>query len=340
MIHQVPYEPILTIERSGFPEVEVEGVVFVSTLKGTEPETILSTGDCSKPLWTRSVLKPWQLMGNLNTLKKAYPELNERHYALMTASHVADVEHLCILRQIIEIGQVSETDLKCPPAKPSAPRFTSKMVNDGIASRALFNNCSGKHLGYLLYLKAHGLPLDNYLDAGGQQFIELIGFLSTLTRRKPDSFPHTTDGCQLPNYALSASEIANAYLNLINPGATHANEDLQKGEEFVSALFTAYPHLISGTDRLDTRIMKGEVANLIEGVSAVAKLGAEGLLAVGIKSNSRFPHGLGILIKLAFGPSERMLEIIFVEVMRRIGLADGAKKEEPLPPHIKRCYHI
>lgn len=340
MIHQVLYEPILTIERSGLPEVVVEGMVSVSTLKGNEPETILSTGNCSKPLWTRSVLKPWQLMGNLNTLKKTYPVLNERHYALMTASQVADVEHLCVLRQIIEIGQVNETDLKCPAAKPSAPRLASKIVNDGIASRALFNNCSGKHLGYLLYLKAHGLPLDNYLDADGQQFNELIGFLSTLTGRKPDSFPHTTDGCQLPNYALSASEIANAYLNLINPGATHESQDLKQREQFVSALFSSYPHLISGSERVDTRIMKGEVANLTEDLSFVAKLGAEGLLAVGIKSNSRFPHGLGILIKLGFGPSERMLEIIFVEVMRRIGLATGARKEEPLPPHIKRCYHI
>jgi len=317
-------------------------MVFVSTLKRGEPkqETILSTGNCTKPLWTRSILKPWQLMGNLKTLKKRYLELNERHYALMTASHVADVEHLSVLRQIIQIGQVSENDLQCPAARPSAPRLNSKTVNDGVQSRSLFHNCSGKHLGYLLYLKAHGLPLGNYLDAGGQQFKELIGFLSTLTGRKTDSFTPTTDGCQLPNYALSASEMAHAYLSLINPGATHANEDLKAREQFVSALFNTYPHLISGMERLDTRIMNGEVANLTEEVTAVAKLGAEGLLAVGIKSNRRFPHGLGILIKLASGPSERTLELIFIEVMRRIGLADGAKQEDPLPLHLKRCYHI
>jgi L-asparaginase II len=333
MIHQVNYEPILTIERSGLPEVVVEGAVFVSTSKGSEPETILETGNTNAPLWTRSVLKPWQLMGNLNTLKQSYPQLNDRHFALMTASHVADVEHLCVLRQIIEIGQVSENDLKCPAAKSLASGFTAQ-------SRALFHNCSGKHLGYLLYLKAHGLPLDNYLNAGGQQFRELIGFLATLTGRSIDSFPHTTDGCQLPNYALSASEIANAYLNLVNPGATHENKELTEREQVVQALFTSYPHLISGSERLDTRIMKGEVAKTNEEVTAVAKLGAEGLLAVGIKSNRRFPHGVGILIKLAFGPSERLLELIFLQVMSRIGLAEGASKEDPLPPHLKRCYHI
>jgi L-asparaginase II len=340
-----PWAPIFSVERSDRQEVLIEGILtVVSGEANGQIRTVLSIGDDHLPIWTRSLLKPWQLLGHLPVLKEAYPALRPQHLAMMTASHIADVEHLCLLRQMIDIGQISEDSLRCPPSMPISKGLRTKFEWDGEGARPLFHNCSGKHLGYLLAIKAQKIKTDNYLDPGGAQHRPVVSILSQLTGRKAESFVPTIDGCGLPNYSLTTLEMAAMYLGLINyaclPFARIKDPVMAENHPFISELMVQYPNLISGHGTIDTEFMKGRFLKQGVPIKLVAKLAAEGLLAISIGPTERHPHGMSIVIKLAQGMSDRHLEVIYKELLLQLDLADdtafGASKQD----HIKNTFYF
>ena len=54
------------------------------------------------------------------------------------------------------------------------------------------------------------MPNDDYIAFDNPEHKRLERLLSELLHRPPETFARTTDGCQLPNYALSIKEIATA----------------------------------------------------------------------------------------------------------------------------------
>src|SRR5262249_54593985 len=147
----LPWAPIYTIERSGLKEVTVYGIVTVTDGQGRD---LLSIGNVDALLWTRSVLKPWQLLSHLPELKETYSQLEPHHFALMMASHSGEPFHLEAIRQMLEFGKLSEDLLKCPAGLPMSPEFKHKLSSEGAKPKSIYNGCSGKHSGYLLHLKA------------------------------------------------------------------------------------------------------------------------------------------------------------------------------------------
>jgi len=340
-----PYAPIYSNDRSDHQEVLIEGIIsVVAGTAGGSVRNLLTVGDDQFLLWTRSLLKPWQTVANLPFLQGGYPDLLPQHLAVITGSHSAEIEHLCLLRQIIDLGGVSEDDLRCPVSMPKDQRIRHKFERDSEGPRRLFHNCSGKHLGYLLAIKAQKIKTENYLDPAGAQHRPLLSVLSQLTGRLIASFVPTVDGCQLPNYSLTAKEAATLYLGLLNrvylPSAQIVDRSLTDQLLYIGGLMGSYPNLIDGQDTLDTDIMKGRFSKNDAQTKFVAKFGAEGLLAVGVGPNESYPEGAGILIKLEYGMSASHLEIIIKEVMRQMGLtddtADGTKKE----PHLRTKFYF
>jgi len=344
-VQSQPYAPIFSVDRSDHQEVLIEGIVsVVAGTPGGSIRNLLTVGDDQFLLWTRSLLKPWQTTANLPFLQGAYPELMPQHQAVITASHSADIEHLCLLRQIIDIGGVSENDLKCPTSMPKDQRIRHKFERDSEGPRRLFHNCSGKHLGYLLAMKAQKIKTDNYLDPSGAQHKPLLSVLHQLTGRPIASFIPTVDGCQLPNYSLTARETAVLYMGLLNranlPTARITDAGLTDRLLYVGGLMGAYPNLIDGQDTLDSDIMAGRFQKRGAQTKFIAKFGADGLLAVGVGPTERYPEGAGILIKLAHGMTAAHVEMIVKELMRQMSLiddtVDGTKKES----HLRTRFHF
>lgn len=341
--------PIFTVERSARPELVISGIV--SVVEGNangKPEQLLALGDVDQQLWSRSVLKPWQLFSHLALLREAYPALQDRHFAVISASHNAESEHLCVLRELLEIGQLSEDLLKCPASMPLHAETRVKFRQEGISPRPLFHNCSGKHLGYLLSLKAQKGSLEKYLEPTGEHFVPLTNLLGGLLNRPPSSFPVTTDGCRIPNYAMSGFEMASLYRSLAVPKGVdlHSNgaADLKamlSNYGDLQRIFVNYPELVGGTGRVDTNIMLGNVVVLNFTEKLVAKQGADGLLAIGIPANPKYPYGIGILIKLASGFVEKYMEMIVQELFKQLSLVeDLAKKPDDSQSHIQTIFHF
>ena len=356
--HEQPFQPLFTIRRSGRLEVVVYGIVSVVT--GRDCQSLMAAGDTDFELWSRSLLKPWQLLTNFKILKSHYPALQDKHFALFMASHSADADHLQALEEIIEICGLDEGQLLCPPARPLDGATRALMKERGEKPQRRYHNCSGKHSGYLAAVKAQAGNMGNYLIEAEAHHSRLKNILSLLTGRQSESFTATTDGCQLPNYALSTRELSLAYMTLLNrntlPAAAQASELFENYEQ-LGSLMLAYPQMISGLGRLDYKIMAREI--FADAPPMVAKEGADGLLGIGVAASEKYPDGVGIAIKLSSGFDSHHMEIITREILAALGLTaphkvehkaeaglsenfktDPGKGEKIKTDHIKSEYHF
>lgn len=353
--HQLPWQPLFTIERSNRSEVSVYGIV--SVVEGTKQssdlsqplknryKTLLAKGDTDYELWTRSLLKPWQLASHIDTLKRHYPDLTDEHFALFMASHSGEDCHLKALDEILAITKVSEDWLKCPPAKPVA----AEMQQLKMEGQRRYHNCSGKHSSYLAALMADNMPVETYLNADRPHHQDLLRILSAITGRQEQSFSHTTDGCQLPNYAMSTFELACGYQSLLMPqSGEHVFSNLPvKDETFVKnmshyhklgQLMHHHPRLVSGDNRLDYKLMINQYLPLDNGY-VIAKEGADGLLGIAIK-NDKYPNCIGITIKLSSGFDKRHMELISKEIFRQLGLYQSNKDAKKVSSDALKTDHI
>ncbi len=363
---ELPFQPLFTIRRGGRIEVTVYGIV--SVVEGIAGQAqaggacgdghpyiesmctpLIATGDTNFELWSRSLLKPWQLLTNWQILKDSYPALTDEHLALAMASHSGEDCHMQALEEILAITGVDENLLKCPPASPFDSKTREIRKEQGQKDERRYHNCSGKHSGFLAAVKATQGPdkMKDYLADSEPHHTRLKGILSTLCGRSAEStFVNTTDGCQLANYALSASELSYLYMTLLNPASL---TDEAKADPIfapyaaIGQLMLKHPRMVSGQGRLDYKIMSREVFN--DSPFMVAKEGADGLLGIGVAAGPLYPNGLGIAIKLSAGFDSHHMELITREILSALGLTNQgskaiAKIEGVRTDHIKSEYHF
>jgi len=306
----LPWQPLYTITRSGLPEVTVHGILSVwepGENAGDGGKVLIRTGDIDAPLWTRSLLKPWQLLVILKKLEINHPDLGNEHLAMMMASQQGDDMQIAVLNELLARSGMPATAMKCPASLPMGLRRTS----DNQRPSPLFHPCSGKHLGYLL----SGYKSETYTQPDQAPYVALQKLLKELLGK--NALEETTDGCGMPNYALSATEMARLYWMLAQ------DIDVVEWREYWPRLRDAmleYPYLMGGKGRLDSRLMDQKIAK--EDVLLLAKEGAEGLLGVCVVPCDLYPQGLGILLKLAHGYDTGHLEVIITEVLVQLKLKD------------------
>lgn len=344
----LPWAPVLSVERSGVPEVVIYGALSVVEGRPNSAKTnsLLSVGDISFELWTRSLLKPWQFLAHLDIVRAAYPSLKDHHLALMMASHSAEPEHQRFLNEIMDLTGVGEDKLKCPATYPYAHDIRHKLKEEGAPARRLYHNCSGKHLGYLAAIKHRGGNMDAYLEPEGPQFTPTLQILNALTQRTSKSLPVTVDGCQLPNYALTVRQMSDLYCGLATAESTSDRiaESLQppgfsvKSYCLIRDLMSQNPTMIGGTDRLDTKIMSG-LLGLRGAPVVVAKEGADGMLAIGVGPTADYPGGLGVLIKLSSGFDDKYMQLLAGEIFAQLGLRPH-DSDVPSQPKGTRTDHL
>ncbi|WP_373531200.1 asparaginase [Vampirovibrio sp.] len=323
---ELPWAPIYTTLRSHIPEISVQGIVYIwaedRKLFANAGRSLLKIGNTEAPLWSRSLLKPFQLMVLYPTLKAAYPQLSDAHFALMSASHSGDPEQIELLQDMLHIGNLQPSDLQCPACRSMNGRSSSD-------KSTLNHPCAGKHLAHLLYQKAKQQPLQSYLSSHIEPYQRLRQLLQYLLGKT--TLAETVDGCGMPNYEMNAIEAAQLYHALVMPvgpdlmrQAPDELTDILGGWDEISELIRNNPMLIGGKNRLDTRLMSEFQALNIK---LIAKEGADGLLAVGLGPSPKFSDGLGIFIKVASGYEPQQLELILQTLLAQLGLIPPRHQE-------------
>jgi L-asparaginase len=233
----------------------VESRHLVHAVVVRDGEVAESWGDPEVVSFVRSAAKP------LQALPLVPFGLPGEELAIACASHDALPEQLVVVRALLERAGASTEDLECGAEHGSKLR----------------HNCSGKHAGFLFLARQRGWPLEGYRlpDHPVQQGVRAL--VAEVVGRDPEP---AVDGCGVPTFALSLTEMAHVFAGLVRGEPA--------GADAVVRAMTAHPQLIGGPTAVDTLVMRALPGS-------VAKRGAEGVLCVGLAD------GAGMALKVDDG---------------------------------------
>lgn len=206
-------------------------------------------GDPSFACYTRSIIKPIQAKLANDLLDN---ELNDEILAIAMSSHLAEPNQILAVKSLMNLYQVSETDLYCGVCTNSKTKLQS----------AIENNCSGKHSALIAACKKQDWGINNYHDINHPIQILIHNELLRLSKR---SIPFNSgiDGCGIPTFYMPVVEMAEIFYSMIN----------DPGYQKIIQTMRRYPELIGGAKQIDSLLMK-------YGSNLIAKGGAEGLMMV------------------------------------------------------------
>jgi L-asparaginase II len=233
---------------------------------------VLALGDVVGYAHLRSTAKPFQLLPFLNRNLHKKSGLDSADVALLMSSHSGEAEHVTRLATIMQKLDVKESELLC-----GVPKHKS----------VLQNNCSGKHCAMIATCKAEGWDAASYLDEEHPLQREIAAILLECAGAKTEQLGIGVDGCSAPTFIMPLTAIARLYGCLAQPKSVELKLLFEAGAQ--------NPYMMAGTKRLDTVLMQ-----LGEG-SLFAKTGADGVYAMAIAPNEKYPNGLGVAIKINDG---------------------------------------
>jgi L-asparaginase II len=231
--------------------------------------------DPDLPVFARSAVKPLQALGSVRAGVLERFGLGDRHLALACASHGGSRAHVATVAEVLAACELVEDALACGPELPLDPRAAR-----GVRPARIRHNCSGKHAFGLARCIAEDWPLDGYFRAGHRLQMamrECVVDACGLTAVSQEA----TDGCGMRTFAVPLSALARAFGALAGGGLGPS------GDRCASAM-RAHPQLVAYDGAIDTELMRAE-----DGL--VAKIGAEGVLAIGL------PDGRGLALKVRDG---------------------------------------
>jgi L-asparaginase II len=197
--------------------------------------------------------------------------LGERHLAVACASHGGSDAHVALVKEILAACGLDDSALGCGPSLPRDPSITA------IPTR-IRHNCSGKHALGLARCVHEGWPASGYLDADHPLQAALRAEVAAATQPAEGE---AVDGCGMRTFALPLHALARGFGRL-------AGGQLGPDADRVAAAMGSNPELVGYAGTIDTELMAGE-----DGL--VAKIGAEGLLCIGL------PDGRGVAMKALDG---------------------------------------
>jgi len=299
--------PLLIMNRGGMSENIHRGrIAVVSAVDG---ELLHASGDVMAPAYVRSTAKPIQAIASLlDGTAEAYG-FEDRHLALLAASHRGSPEQMEALEEILKRTGLDESLLAIQPTLPVGRRSRDEYVAGGGQPRKLFHTCAGKHLGVLAWSKLKGWPLEGYIRPDHPAQLEILSRIRMWAEANDDQVAIGKDGCGFPVAAMPLRRLALAYGRLASPDLA-ADRSAGAAAGRMAAAMNAYPELVEGRFRL--------ASTLLEDPNIVAKSGAHGVFALGLRRER-----IGVSLAVADG-TEVAWPYIVKAVLKRTG---GASEE-------------
>jgi L-asparaginase II len=309
---------VIEVTRGPLVESRHEGIAAVVKADGTVVE---SWGDIDATILPRSANKPIQAMAFVESGAVERFGLGNEHIALSCASHSGETRHVETVRAWLAKVGLSETDLECGTHAPRLQASIESLARANQLPTPAFNNCSGKHSGFLTTAVTYGEPTKGYIKYDHPVQKRLRSIMTDLCGIDAESFPHGTDGCGIPTLATPLKRLAQAMASMADPSrlsSKHADAAAR-----IRTAMNAEPFMVAGSGRFCTRI--NETA---PGVIQV-KTGAEGVFCGMLPT-----LGLGIAIKMWDGAA-RASEVAIAALLDHLGVLPKGKSDEILHPPVK-----
>ena len=166
----------------------------------------------------------------------------------------------------------------------------------------VYNNCSGKHAGFLTLAKHLEAELD-YVEPGHPVQRAVRQAIEEICNEESPGFG--IDGCSAPNFAVSLAGLARAMARFAAAGGKGDLRDVAM-TRLVNAMI-AHPDLVSGQGRACAALMELATEPL------AVKTGAEGVYVAILPERK-----LGIALKIADGAT-RASEVAVAALLARFG---------------------
>ena len=309
---------VIEVTRGPVVESRHEGIAAVVKSDGT---VVASWGDIDAPILPRSANKPIQAMAFVESGAVERFGLGDEHIALSCASHSGEPRHVETVRAWLASVGLGEGDLECGTHAPRLPETVEALIRANAVPTAAFNNCSGKHSGFLTTAVQYGEPTNGYIKYDHPVQRRLRDVMSDLCGADAHAFPHGTDGCGIPTLATPLKSLARAMASMADPSRLsnkHAEAAIR-----IRAAMNAEPFMVAGSGRFCTRI-NGALPGLVQ-----VKTGAEGVFCAMLPT-----LGLGVALKMWDGAG-RASEVAMAALLDHLGVLPAGQRDEILHPAIK-----
>ena len=271
---------------------------------------VLAIGDVERPVFPRSAVKSIQALPLVESGAADALGFGNREIALACASHSGEAEHVALAGAMLARAGLGPDALECGAHWPTRQEAALELARQNVQPNALHNNCSGKHSGFVCTCRHLGIDHHGYVGAGhaSQQMVREAMEGVTGAVHGEDSCG--ADGCSIPTYAVPLRSLARGFARMATgQGLAPARADAARR---IIAACMAEPFLVSGTERMDARLMAAGAGRFM------VKTGAEGVYCGTIPE-----LGLGIAIKCDDGAG-RAAETIVAAVLARLFVRDDA----------------
>jgi len=293
-------EALAFLTRDGVVESLHHAIVAVVDNSG---EVQLERGNIATAVYPRSTLKPLQTLAVLDT----GVSLSSLEIVLQTASHCGSLRHRDAVAAFLARHSLTPQDLQCPEDWPLGTQEHAELRSAGGRPSRLAMNCSGKHAGFLAASQHRGWDLDTYLESTHPLQQAIVASIEKWTGESV-AFS-STDGCGAPLHQVSLRGLAWAIARV-------ASGEDESSRKLVRAL-GEHPWALDGEGRWNTRT--------IERLGGIAKIGAEGLVVIGL------PSGVAVAVKVLDG-SLRATTPIALEALLTVGAITQQERDDVLAP--------
>ncbi len=314
-------DPVLVeVTRGPVVESRHRGAIAVVNANG---RTVLAVGDTAQLVYPRSAVKAMQALALVESGAADRYGFGNAELALACASHNGEPRHVETATRMLSAAGRSEADLECGAQIPADREAANQLVRDGQPARAIHNNCSGKHAGFICTCAHRGVAVKGYVQPGHPAMREVTAILSAMTDTPLDDDVRGVDGCSIPTYAIPLNRIALAFARFVTGrGLTPERRDAARR---LFEACAAEPFMVGGSDRFDTEVIARFRGRLL------LKGGAEGVACAG------FPEaGVGVAVKCDDGAG-RAIEVAIAAVIAaalQLSAADRATFADRLNPPI------
>ena len=297
----LPLNPVLVELRRGAVVESFHRGAVAAFAAGRLIETV---GDCGRPVYPRSALKPIQALPLVESGAFAAFGLGGEELALAAASHSGTPRHTERVAAWLSRLGLDAGALECGAHPPADADTAARLTASGQPPSPLHNNCSGKHTGFLTIARHLDIPTAGYIGRRHPVQALVEAAIADMSGCDPVAAPCGIDGCGIPVFGLPLTGLATAMAGLADP--SRRSPARRAAAAAIVAAMAAHPELVAGPGKACTEMMARMPGIVLKG-------GAEGVYVAIVPS-----RGLGVAVKIDDGAG-RAAEMAIAAALVRLG---------------------
>lgn len=291
---------VVEVTRGSLVESRHRGIAVVVDGDG---KVVFSAGEIEAGVFPRSACKAMQALPLIESGAADAFGFGNRELALACSSHSGTEAHAELAKSMLERAGLGEDALECGAHWSSQQDVLIEQARRMDKPTPLYNNCSGKHSGFLCACAHSGTRLKGYIGYDHPLQQEIRGVMEGLTGSVLGQSNCGIDGCAIPTYAVPLKGLAHGFAKMAT-GNGLGTARAKASRRLIEACM-AEPFYVAGPKRTCTQLMEIAPGQIF------AKTGAEAVFVACLPE-----QGLAMAVKCEDG-STRAAEAMVAALLAK-----------------------